>query len=83
MGFTENFVIIIIIFFTGISFVLVLCFSSCRLEEQSGEIPTRTVFLENQWRVLENMKAQYVAVNGIRKVSCVVSTVSVNKPVKN
>lgn len=53
----------------------------CRLDEQSGEISTRTVILENQWRVLENMKAQYVAVNGIRKVSCVVSTVSVNKPV--
>uniref|UniRef100_A0A8B9VLC9 Anaphase-promoting complex subunit 4 n=1 Tax=Anas zonorhyncha TaxID=75864 RepID=A0A8B9VLC9_9AVES len=48
--------------------------STKRLEEQSGEIPTRTVFLENQWRVLENMKAQYVAVNGIRKVSCVLSS---------
>lgn len=53
----------------------------CRLDEQSGEISTRTVFLENQWRVLENMKAQYVSVNGIRKVSCVVSTITVNKPV--
>lgn len=53
----------------------------CRLDEQSDEIPTRTVFLENQWRVLENMKAQYVSVNGIRKVSCVVSMMSVNKPV--
>uniref|UniRef100_A0A8B9CE52 Anaphase-promoting complex subunit 4 n=1 Tax=Anser brachyrhynchus TaxID=132585 RepID=A0A8B9CE52_9AVES len=48
--------------------------STKRLEEQSGEIPTRTIFLENQWRVLENMKAQYVAVNGIRKVSCVLSS---------
>uniref|UniRef100_A0A8C3E5M2 Anaphase-promoting complex subunit 4 n=1 Tax=Corvus moneduloides TaxID=1196302 RepID=A0A8C3E5M2_CORMO len=45
-----------------------------RLDERSGEIPTRTVFLENQWRVLENMKAQYVSVNGIRKVSCVLSS---------
>ncbi|PKU33204.1 anaphase-promoting complex subunit 4 [Limosa lapponica baueri] len=45
-----------------------------RLDEQSGEIPTRAVVLENQWRVLENMKAQYVAVNGIRKVSCVLSS---------
>lgn len=53
----------------------------CRLDEQSGEIPTCTVCLENQWRVLENMKAQYVFVNGIRKVSCVVSIISVNKPV--
>uniref|UniRef100_A0A8B9QK28 Anaphase-promoting complex subunit 4 n=1 Tax=Apteryx owenii TaxID=8824 RepID=A0A8B9QK28_APTOW len=48
--------------------------STKRLDEQSGEISTRTVFLENQWRVLENMKAQYVAVNGIRKVSCVLSS---------
>ncbi|RLW08892.1 hypothetical protein DV515_00002889 [Chloebia gouldiae] len=45
-----------------------------RLDERSGEIPTRTVFLESQWRVLENMKAQYVSVNGIRKVSCVLSS---------
>uniref|UniRef100_A0A803VMS3 Anaphase-promoting complex subunit 4 n=2 Tax=Muscicapidae TaxID=36291 RepID=A0A803VMS3_FICAL len=45
-----------------------------RLDEQSSEIPTRTVFLESQWRVLENMKAQYVSVNGIRKVSCVLSS---------
>ncbi|XP_009867903.1 PREDICTED: anaphase-promoting complex subunit 4 [Apaloderma vittatum] len=48
--------------------------STKRLDEQSGEIPTRTVFLESQWRVLENMKAQYVSVNGIRKVSCVLSS---------
>ncbi|KAF4788271.1 hypothetical protein TURU_162359 [Turdus rufiventris] len=45
-----------------------------RLDERSSEIPTRTVFLESQWRVLENMKAQYVSVNGIRKVSCVLSS---------
>ncbi|EMP37380.1 Anaphase-promoting complex subunit 4 [Chelonia mydas] len=48
--------------------------SSKRLDEQSDDIPTRTIFLESQWRVLENMKAQYVAVNGIRKVSCVLSS---------
>lgn len=60
-----------------------LCFFLvvCRLDERSGEIPTRAVFLESQWRVLENMKAQYVSVNGIRKVSCVVSAVSLKKPV--
>uniref|UniRef100_A0A8D0L9C3 Anaphase-promoting complex subunit 4 n=1 Tax=Sphenodon punctatus TaxID=8508 RepID=A0A8D0L9C3_SPHPU len=49
--------------------------NSCqRLDEQCDAIPTRTVVLESQWRVLENMKAQYVAVNGIRKVSCVLSS---------
>uniref|UniRef100_A0A8C3M337 Anaphase-promoting complex subunit 4 n=1 Tax=Chrysolophus pictus TaxID=9089 RepID=A0A8C3M337_CHRPC len=48
--------------------------STKSLAEQSDEIATRTVFLDNQWRVLENMKAQYVAVNGIRKVSCVLSS---------
>lgn len=30
--------------------------------------------LGNQWRELENMKAQSVAVNGIRKVACVVGS---------
>ncbi|XP_074085778.1 anaphase-promoting complex subunit 4 isoform X2 [Macrotis lagotis] len=45
-----------------------------RLDEQSEIIPTHTVFLESQWRILENMKAQYVAVNGFRKVSCVLSS---------
>ncbi|KFQ65348.1 Anaphase-promoting complex subunit 4, partial [Phaethon lepturus] len=49
-------------------------YTSALLDEQSGEIPTHSVFLENQWRVLENMKAQYVSVNGIRKVSCVLSS---------
>ncbi|XP_029445787.1 anaphase-promoting complex subunit 4 isoform X2 [Rhinatrema bivittatum] len=48
--------------------------ASKRLDELSANIPTHTVFLENQWRVLENMKAQHVAVNGIRKVSCVLSS---------
>lgn len=44
-----------------------------RLDEQIDHIPVRTVTVENQSRTLENMKAQYIAVNGIRKVSCVVS----------
>ncbi|KAJ6659412.1 hypothetical protein lerEdw1_019144 [Lerista edwardsae] len=48
--------------------------SGQRLDEQCNTIPTRTVAIEGQWRVLENMKAQYVAVNGIRKVSCVLSS---------
>ncbi|XP_063313913.1 anaphase-promoting complex subunit 4 [Pelobates fuscus] len=45
-----------------------------RLEEQCSDIPTRTVYLENQCRTLENMKAQYVSVNGIRKIACVLSS---------
>ncbi|XP_063799650.1 anaphase-promoting complex subunit 4 [Pseudophryne corroboree] len=45
-----------------------------RVEEQCADIPTRTVFLESQWRLMENMKAQYVSVNGIRKVACVLSS---------
>ncbi|OCT99402.1 anaphase promoting complex subunit 4 L homeolog isoform X1 [Xenopus laevis] len=48
--------------------------TSKRLEEQHSDIPTRTVFLENQGRLLENMKAHYVSVNGIRKVACVLSS---------
>ncbi|XP_048365310.1 anaphase-promoting complex subunit 4 [Sphaerodactylus townsendi] len=48
--------------------------SGQRLDEQVDDIPTCTVSIESQWRVLENMKAQYVAVNGIRKVSCVLSS---------
>ncbi|XP_060102196.1 LOW QUALITY PROTEIN: anaphase-promoting complex subunit 4 [Heteronotia binoei] len=48
--------------------------SSQRLDEQVDDIPTCAVSIESQWRVLENMKAQYVAVNGIRKVSCVLSS---------
>ncbi|XP_058882418.1 anaphase-promoting complex subunit 4 isoform X1 [Acipenser ruthenus] len=47
---------------------------SMKLDQQSGDIPVQSVVLENQWRTLENMKAQYVAVNGIRKVSCVLSS---------
>ncbi|XP_043556510.1 anaphase-promoting complex subunit 4 [Chiloscyllium plagiosum] len=45
-----------------------------RLDEQTNQIPVQTVVLENQSRTLENMKAQYLAVNGIRKVSCVLSS---------
>ncbi|KAM5132349.1 anaphase-promoting complex subunit 4 isoform 1-T4 [Mantella aurantiaca] len=47
---------------------------SKRLEEQHADIPTHTFCLEGQWRLLENMKAQYVSVNGIRKVACVLSS---------
>ena len=43
-----------------------------RLDQQSGSVPSQALVLENQWRILENMKAQFVAVNGIRKVACVV-----------
>ncbi|XP_071395155.1 anaphase-promoting complex subunit 4 [Centroberyx affinis] len=46
---------------------------SLRLDQQSGAIPCQSVVLGNQWRDLENMKAQFVAVNGIRKVACVLS----------
>ena len=44
-----------------------------RLDEQRSAIPTRTMHFEKHWRLLESMKAQYVAGNGFRKVSCVVS----------
>uniref|UniRef100_A0A8C7DUI9 Anaphase-promoting complex subunit 4 n=1 Tax=Oncorhynchus kisutch TaxID=8019 RepID=A0A8C7DUI9_ONCKI len=44
------------------------------LDQQSGAIPVKGLVLENQWRDLENMKAQFVAVNGIRKVACVLSS---------
>ncbi|CAB1324144.1 unnamed protein product [Coregonus sp. 'balchen'] len=47
---------------------------SLRLDQQSGTIPVKGLVLENQWRDLENMKAQFVAVNGIRKVACVLSS---------
>uniref|UniRef100_A0A672I4E2 Anaphase-promoting complex subunit 4 n=1 Tax=Salarias fasciatus TaxID=181472 RepID=A0A672I4E2_SALFA len=39
----------------------------------SEAIPSQSLVLGNQWRDLENIKAQYVAVNGNRKVACVVS----------
>ncbi|XP_034563508.1 anaphase-promoting complex subunit 4 [Notolabrus celidotus] len=44
-----------------------------RLDQQSGNIPYQSLVLGNQWRELESMKAQFVAVNGIRKVACVLS----------
>lgn len=44
-----------------------------RLDQQSSGIPCNAILLGNQWRELENMKAQFVAVNGIRKVACVLS----------
>ncbi|XP_058049362.1 anaphase-promoting complex subunit 4 isoform X2 [Ahaetulla prasina] len=48
--------------------------SGQRLDMQRDSIPTCTVTADTQWRVLENMKANYVTVNGIRKVSCVLSS---------
>uniref|UniRef100_A0A672I372 Anaphase-promoting complex subunit 4 n=1 Tax=Salarias fasciatus TaxID=181472 RepID=A0A672I372_SALFA len=47
--------------------------SNLRLDQQSEAIPSQSLVLGNQWRDLENIKAQYVAVNGNRKVACVVS----------
>ncbi|KAG8510328.1 Anaphase-promoting complex subunit 4, partial [Galemys pyrenaicus] len=47
---------------------------SARLDEQRSAIPTRTMHFEKHWRLLESMKAQYVAGNGFRKVSCVLSS---------
>ncbi|CAL1593018.1 unnamed protein product [Knipowitschia caucasica] len=44
-----------------------------KLDQQTNEIPCQGVVLGNQWRELENIKAQFVAVNGIRKVACVLS----------
>ncbi|XP_019936339.2 anaphase-promoting complex subunit 4 isoform X1 [Paralichthys olivaceus] len=44
-----------------------------RLDQQSSNIPCQGLVLGNQWRELESMKAQFVAVNGIRKVACVLS----------
>ncbi|KAK7919315.1 hypothetical protein WMY93_010599 [Mugilogobius chulae] len=44
-----------------------------RLDQQTSAIPCQGIVLGNQWRELENMKAQFVAVNGIRKVACVLS----------
>ncbi|KFO21679.1 Anaphase-promoting complex subunit 4 [Fukomys damarensis] len=47
---------------------------SKRLDEQCSIIPMRTMHFEKHWRLLESMKAQYVAGNGFRKVSCVLSS---------
>lgn len=54
-------------------FIPGLVFPLSRLDEQCSAIPTRTMHFEKHWRLLESMKAQYVAGNGFRKVSCVVS----------
>ncbi|KAL4635433.1 anaphase-promoting complex subunit 4 [Arapaima gigas] len=48
--------------------------TSQRLDQQASGVPAQVLILENQWRVLENMKAQYVAVNGVRRVACVLSS---------
>ncbi|XP_067085738.1 anaphase-promoting complex subunit 4 [Osmerus mordax] len=46
---------------------------SLRLDQQSAAIPAQGLVVESQWRGLDSMTAHYVAVNGIRKVACVVS----------
>ncbi|KAG5275695.1 hypothetical protein AALO_G00123510 [Alosa alosa] len=48
--------------------------TTLRLDQQNDSIPSQGLVWENQWRPLDNMKAQFVAVNGIRKVSCVLSS---------
>uniref|UniRef100_A0A3P8UJ02 Anaphase-promoting complex subunit 4 n=1 Tax=Cynoglossus semilaevis TaxID=244447 RepID=A0A3P8UJ02_CYNSE len=48
--------------------------TNLRLDQQSSSIPCQGLVLGNQLRELESMKAQFVAVNGIRKVACVLST---------
>ncbi|XP_043918098.1 anaphase-promoting complex subunit 4 [Protopterus annectens] len=48
--------------------------TSRSLIDQSSNIPVQCAFFEKQVRVLENMKAQHVAVNGFRKISCVLSS---------
>ncbi|KAF7690107.1 anaphase-promoting complex subunit 4 [Silurus meridionalis] len=45
-----------------------------RLDQQSDDLPVRGLTWGTMRRDLENMKAQFVAVNGIRKVSCVLSS---------
>uniref|UniRef100_A0A8D3EES3 Anaphase-promoting complex subunit 4 n=1 Tax=Scophthalmus maximus TaxID=52904 RepID=A0A8D3EES3_SCOMX len=44
-----------------------------RLDQQTSAIPCQGLVLGNQWREMESMNAQFVAVNGIRKVACVIS----------
>lgn len=46
---------------------------SLRLEQQTEGIPVQGVAWGNQSREMDNISAQFVAVNGIRKVSCVLS----------
>ncbi|KAK6308896.1 hypothetical protein J4Q44_G00203590 [Coregonus suidteri] len=48
--------------------------SAIRLDQQSGAILAQGLVLENQWSDFENMKAQFVAVSGIRKVAYVLSS---------
>lgn len=43
-----------------------------RLDQQSSTIPCQGLVTVNQWRDMENMKAHFVAVSGVRKVACVV-----------
>uniref|UniRef100_A0AAY5EB44 Anaphase-promoting complex subunit 4 n=1 Tax=Electrophorus electricus TaxID=8005 RepID=A0AAY5EB44_ELEEL len=45
-----------------------------RLDQQTEGIPVQALTWGNQSRDLENMKACFVAVNGIRKVACVLSS---------
>ncbi|XP_043074956.1 anaphase-promoting complex subunit 4 isoform X2 [Puntigrus tetrazona] len=44
-----------------------------RLEQQTEGIPVQGLTWGNQSREMDNIKAQFVAVNGIRKVACVLS----------
>lgn len=46
---------------------------SLRLEQQTEGIPVQGVAWGNQSREMDNISAQFVAVNGIRKVACVLS----------
>ncbi|XP_032820549.2 anaphase-promoting complex subunit 4 [Petromyzon marinus] len=50
------------------------CSFKTSLEEQKGSIPVHVVTLVDQCRRMENMKARFVSVNGIRNVSCVLSS---------
>uniref|UniRef100_A0A671NVK0 Anaphase-promoting complex subunit 4 n=1 Tax=Sinocyclocheilus anshuiensis TaxID=1608454 RepID=A0A671NVK0_9TELE len=43
------------------------------LEQQTEGIPVQCLAWGNQSREMDNLKAQFVAVNGIRKVACVLS----------
>lgn len=46
---------------------------SLRLEQQTEGIPVQGIAWGNQSREMDNISAQFVAVNGIRKVACVLS----------
>ncbi|KAF0042435.1 hypothetical protein F2P81_005967 [Scophthalmus maximus] len=47
--------------------------AAAQLDQQTSAIPCQGLVLGNQWREMESMNAQFVAVNGIRKVACVIS----------